>query len=398
MTKRHSHNPSSIPKAAEGKSLLLVDDDPAVLRMTRRVLEQRGYRVVACSTGQEALEQLGRETFDVMVSDVQMPGTDGLALLRAVRSRDLDIPVVLVTGNPDVASAAAAIEYGAFRYLIKPVGNDRLDEVVERAATTGRMARVKREYLDEFGSGVFPAGDRAGIDATLDRTLASLWMAFQPIVRAADGSVFAQEALMRSSEPVLPHPGAVLEAAERTGRLHDVGQRVRTQVGDAMGASPAGWSFFVNLHPQDLLDPGLYLADAALSRASERVVLEITERASLDAMPDVRDRVAKLRELGFRIALDDLGAGYAGLTSFALLEPEFVKLDMSLVRDVHQNTTKQKVIGSMVRLCHEMGKQIIAEGVESRDERDALVELGCDLLQGYFFAKPGKAFPALTSG
>jgi EAL domain-containing protein (putative c-di-GMP-specific phosphodiesterase class I) len=105
-----------------------------------------------------------------------------------------------------------------------------------------------------------------------------------------------------------------------------------------------------------------------------------------------------LRELGFRIALDDLGAGYAGLTSFALLEPEFVKLDMSLVRDVHQNATKQKVIGSMVRLCHEMDKQIIAEGVESRDERDALVELGCDLLQGYFFAKPGKAFPVLTSG
>mgnify|MGYP001599619557 CR=1 FL=1 len=377
--------------------MLIVDDEPSVLRMTRRVLEQRGYRVVACSTGQEALEQLGRETFDVMVSDVQMPGTDGLALLRAVRSRDLDIPVVLVTGNPDVASAAAAIEYGAFRYLIKPVGNDRLDEVVERAATTGRMARVKREYLDEFGSGVFPAGDRAGIDATLDRTLASLWMAFQPIVRAADGSVFAQEALMRSSEPVLPHPGAVLEAAERTGRLHDVGQRVRTQVGDAMGASPAGWSFFVNLHPQDLLDPSLYLADAALSRASERVVLEITERASLDTMLDVRDRVAKLRELGFRIALDDLGAGYAGLTSFALLEPEFVKLDMSLVRDVHENATKQKVIGSMVGLCHDMGKQIIAEGVESRGERDVLVELGCDLLQGYFFAKPGKAFPILTS-
>jgi EAL domain-containing protein (putative c-di-GMP-specific phosphodiesterase class I) len=384
-------------RAPEGKSVLIVDDEPSVLRMTRRVLEQRGYRVVACSTGQEALDQLDRETFDVMVSDVQMPGTGGLALLRAVRSRDLDIPVVLVTGNPDVASAAAAIEYGAFQYLIKPVGNDRLDEVVERAATIGRMARLKREYLDEFGSGVFPAGDRAGIDATLDRTLASLWMAFQPIVRAADGSVFAQEALMRSNEPALPHPGAVLEAAERTGRLHDVGQRVRTQVEDAMGTAPDDWSFFVNLHPQDLLDPALYLADAALTRASERVVLEITERASLDAMLDVRDRVAKLRELGFRIALDDLGAGYAGLTSFALLEPEFVKLDMSLVRDVHENATKQKVVGSMVGLCHDMGKQIIAEGVESRGERDVLVALGCDLLQGYFFAKPGKAFPILTS-
>lgn len=115
-------------------------------------------------------------------------------------------------------------------------------------------------------------------------------------------------------------------------------------------------------------------------------------------MPDVRMRIAKLRELGFRIALDDLGSGYAGLTSFALLEPEFVKLDMSLVRDVHQSATKRKIIGAMVRLCHDMGKQIVAEGVESREERDALVECGCDLLQGYLFAKPGRAFPACTAG
>jgi EAL domain-containing protein (putative c-di-GMP-specific phosphodiesterase class I) len=381
----------------EVTSVLVVDDEPALLRSTTRLLERRGYRVVACATGQEALERLGLETFNVMVSDVRMPGTSGLGLLRAVRDRDLDIPVVLVTGDPDVTSAAAAIEYGAFQYLIKPVGNDRLEEVVERAATAGRLARLKREYLDKFGSGVFPVGDRAGIDATLDRALASLWMAFQPIVRV-DGSVIAQEALMRSEEPALPHPGAVLEAAERAGRLHDVGRRVRTSVGDVIGSAPDSWSFFVNLHPRDLLDPTLYLADAPLSRASERVVLEITERASLDGMPDVQDRIAKLRALGFRIALDDLGAGYAGLTSFALLEPEFVKLDMSIVRDVHQTATKQKIIGAMVRLCHDMGKQIIAEGVESREERDALVELDCDLLQGYFFAKPGKPFPLPTVG
>ena len=372
------------------KLVLLVDDDPAVLKTTRRVLEKRGYRVVACGSGEEALDQISRKAFDVMVSDVQMPGTSGLVLLRAVRDRDLDIPVVLVTGNPNVESAVAAVEYGAFQYLIKPVSNDRLNEVVERAANLGRMARLKREYLDEFGSGVFPAGDRAGVDATLDRALDSLWMAFQPIVRATDGSVFAQEALMRSEEPALPHPGAVLEAAERAGRLHELGQRVRTHVGTAMTSAPEGWTFFINLHPQDLLDESLYLTDSVLTRMSERIVLEITERASLDAMADVGRRIASLRSLGFRIALDDLGAGYAGLTSFALLEPEFVKLDMSLVRDIHQSVTKQKVVGSMVRLCHEMGKQIIAEGVETGEERDALVSLDCDFLQGYLFAKPGK--------
>src|SRR5215207_11121705 len=168
--------------AAGVTSLLVVDDDAAVLRMTKRALERRGYRVVACSSGEEALVWLASETFDCMLSDVQMPGISGLRLLRAVRDRDLDIPVVLMTGNPNIQSAAAAVEYGAFHYLIKPVGNERIDEVVRRASNAGRMARARREYLEQYGSGVFPTGDRAGTDATLDRALASMWMAYQPIV------------------------------------------------------------------------------------------------------------------------------------------------------------------------------------------------------------------------
>jgi EAL domain-containing protein (putative c-di-GMP-specific phosphodiesterase class I) len=172
--------------------------------------------------------------------------------------------------------------------------------------------------------------------------------------------------------------------------LYDVGRLVRATVAEAAVAAPAHWLFFVNLHPEDLGDPALHAEDSALAALASRVVLEITERASLEALPGVRSQVAKLREMGFRVALDDLGAGYAGLTSFVRLEPEFVKLDMSLVRDVHQSDAKQKIIGSMVSLCHEMGKQIVAEGVEQAAERDTLVALGCDLLQGYLFGKPAR--------
>jgi len=124
-------------------------------------------------------------------------------------------------------------------------------------------------------------------------------------------------------------------------------------------------------------------------------VLEITERASLDQVKDVRARVAALREMGFRIAVDDLGAGYAGLTSFALLEPEIVKLDMTLVRDVHLSSTKQKLVRSMTQLAHDMGMMVVGEGVETVEERDSLIHLGCDLLQGFLFAKPNVAFPTV---
>ena len=382
--------------APEETRILLVDDDAAVLRVIQKRLEKAGHRVVACGDGAEALAVLANEVFDVMVSDIQMPGLSGLALLRAVREHDLDLPVVLVTGNPGVKSAADAVGYGAFRYLIKPVPFEELNAVVTRAASVGQMARSKREYVEEFGSGKFRVGDRAGVDAMLDRALSSLWMAYQPIVRAVDSSVFAYEALMRVDEPMLPHPGAVLDAAERADRVHDVGRAVRANVVAGTGAADKDWLFFVNLHPEDLRDASLFLADSPFAALAEHVVLEITERMSLDHISHVREKVTMLRELGFEIALDDLGAGYAGLNSFTLLEPEFVKLDMSLVRDIHETPTKRKIVRSMVSLCHDMGKQIVAEGIESAQERDVLLDLGCDLLQGYLFAKPGRPFPTVN--
>ncbi len=393
IVKRVGARPRSARPAARKNSILLVDDDAAVLAVTQRILQKTGAVVVTASNGDEALALLATQTFDAMVSDIQMPGISGLKLLRSVRERDLDLPVVLVTGNPGVQSAAEAVEYGAFRYLIKPVASAELIGVVERAAQVCRLARSKREYVEEYGSSRFRVGDRAGVDATLDRALASLWMAYQPIVHAADATVYAYEALMRSEESALPHPGAVLQAAERADRVHDVGRTVRQSVLTNLPEADPKWLMFVNLHPEDLLDPTLYEAASPFAQRAPRIVLEVTERASLDHISGVSDRIAKLRALGFRIALDDLGAGYAGLTSFTLLEPEFVKLDMGLIRDVDSNQIKQKIVRTMVQLCRDMGKQIIAEGIETTKERDTLTALGCDLLQGYLFAKPGRSFP-----
>ncbi len=382
--------------SAQQLKVLLVDDVAAVLEVTRRVLERAGYLVMTCTHGQQALAALAGESFDVMVSDIEMPGISGLKLLRAVREHDLDLPVILMTGNPGVQSAADAVEYGAYRYLIKPVPSRELSDLVSRAGRVCQLARSKREYVEEFGSGVFRVGDRAGLDATLDRALGTLSMVYQPIVRATDSTIFAYEALMRVGEPMLPHPGAVLQAAERAARLNDVGRAVRERV--IVDATEAAHDviLFVNLHPRDLLDETLFLRDTPFAAQASRVVLEITERASLDNILGIQSKIAALRALGFQIALDDLGAGYAGLTSFTQLEPEFVKLDMALIRDVDRDAMKQKIIRSMVQLCTDMGKRIIAEGIESRGERDMLVELGCDLLQGYFFAKPGLPFPLVS--
>ena len=150
---------------------------------------------------------------------------------------------------------------------------------------------------------------------------------------------------------------------------------------------------FVNLHPADLEDPELYADDGALTPFAKHVVLEITERAALDRIHELTSRVTRLRSLGYRIAIDDLGAGYAGLTSFAQLEPEVVKVDMSLVRGIDRSPVKQKLVRSIISLCTELGIQLVAEGIETAEERDMLVTLGADLCQGYLFAKPGRGFP-----
>jgi EAL domain-containing protein (putative c-di-GMP-specific phosphodiesterase class I) len=381
---------------AEGSrgDILVVDDEPTLLRGISRILTDRGYFVVCERDGQAALDRFRTREFDVIVTDIAMPQMDGIQLLRQLREHDADVPVVLITGEPAVSTAVKALEYGAFHYLTKPIPLGSLEEVVDKAACLRRMARMKRQAA-ELIERALPSHSRGPLETSFYKALESLWMAYHPILRAQTGEVYGYEALLRSKEASLPHPGAVLDAAERLDMLDVLGRTIRERSAGPMQDAPEGTMLFVNLHTTDLLDPMLMSPDTPLSKIAKNVVLEITERASLDSVKDVRARVAALREMGFRIAVDDLGAGYAGLTSFALLEPEIVKLDMTLVRDVHLNSTKQKLVRSMTQLAHDMGMMVVGEGVETVEERDAIVHLGCDLLQGFLFAKPSVAFPAV---
>ena len=360
-----------------------------------RALRSRGHDVTTLSDPTQVVPLLEKESFDVVVSDISMPEMDGVALLRAVRERDLDLPVVLMTGSPTVDTATRAVELGALRYLTKPFRAEELEGVVEYAVRIRRLAVIKREAMSLLGHTAELAGDRAGLEQTFRAALDSLWMAFQPIVRWSDRSIYGYEALVRCTAQGVPHPGVLLNVAERLGTIHQLGREIRDKVAIA-AASSSVQNVFVNLHSHDLLDDQLFDKTKPLAQISKRVVLEVTERASLEEVKDLRDRTKALRAMGFRLAVDDLGAGYAGLTSFAQLEPEVVKLDMSLVRDVHREPTKRKLITSMVTLCRELKMTVLAEGVETAEERDVLAELGCDLLQGYLFARPAKPFVQVT--
>ena len=217
-------------------------------------------------------------------------------------------------------------------------------------------------------------------------------MVYQPIVRWSARATYAHEALVRTSEVTVPHPGALLDLAERLDSLPQLGHRIRGLVAEPLDRAPADSLLFVNLHSHDLCDERLFDPESPLAKMAHRVVLEITERANLDCIDDPVGRISRLKRLGFRIAVDDIGAGYAGLNSIVTLAPDIVKLDMTLVRGIDGDGLKQKLVGALIELCAGMSVDLIAEGVETHAELQTLLTLGCDLFQGYLFARPAPPF------
>ncbi len=378
-------------------SVLIADDDPTILRTLKRALSALGYEVRTADNGNAAVEDTRQFSFDAIIADIDMPGMTGIEMLKAVRASDPDVPVLLITGDPGLDTAIRAVRYGAFRYLPKPIEMEELSESLAYAVQVHRLARIKREALKLFGENDRQASDLAGLERDFDCAMSSLWMAFQPIVSWRQKKIIGYEALLRSVEPALPHPGAILNAAERLDRMRELGNRVREASAAEMTDLGPDLTVFVNLAAQDLADESLYSKVAPLSKVASRVVLEITERVDLDGITDIDRRMSSLRELGFRLAVDDLGAGYAGLTSFVKIRPDIVKVDMSLVRNIHLDAAKRKLVGALLDLSTSMGIQTVIEGIENADELAVVVELGADLMQGFYFAVPGIPFPSVDS-
>jgi EAL domain-containing protein (putative c-di-GMP-specific phosphodiesterase class I)/CheY-like chemotaxis protein len=379
--------------------VLVVDDEEMLRRLVGRAFGMAGFKVETAGSGEEALAILrqGRR-FDTIVSDLMMPGMDGMQLLREIRQIDLDVPLIFLTGNPSLATAMEAMELGGYRYLAKPIENERLILAVQEASAHHRLALLKRKALEVCEAGGWLIEDLDDLAGRFQNALEKLWIAYQPIVSWSQQSVFGYEALVRSADPDLSTPGKLLDAAERLGRLQELGERVRDSVALVAGAAPAGALMCLNLHALDLTSEHLYSVQAPLTRYADKVVLELTERASLHRVDHLQHRINQLRDLGYRIAIDDLGASHAGLSSFRQIGPDMVKLDISLVRDIDSSAAKAQLVKNMIALCsQDLGMRVVCEGVETEPERDTLLGIGADLLQGYLLGMPTRSFQPSTA-
>lgn len=374
------------------RRVLIVDDDTAVLQASSLLLRRAGFVVDGAASGETALQSIQERSYSAILSDINMEGMSGLELLRTIRERDLDTPVILITGGPSLQTAIDAMAWGAHRYLLKPVAPKELIEAVTRAVLLSDLARLKREALALRGTDRLPMDDDRALHEVFTRAIEKLTIVFHPIVSLRLKRSVGFEALMRSAEPTLEHPEALLGTAALLGRLAELTRAIYLKIAQEAPRLPEDRLLFVNVHPPDLLDHSLHGLGSPLAPFADRTVLEITERTSIEKMGDITTIVRDLRSLGYRLAVDDLGTGYAGLSSFTQLSPEIVKLDRSLVEGIDDNPTKQRVVRAMLQLCSDLGMQVISEGIETTSEREALATLGADLLQGYLFGRPAPHF------
>jgi EAL domain-containing protein (putative c-di-GMP-specific phosphodiesterase class I) len=157
---------------------------------------------------------------------------------------------------------------------------------------------------------------------------------------------------------------------------------------------------FLNVEPDSVNDPDLrqiaastFLLDSKL--IPNQIVLEITERSAIIDFPAFRSILEYFRALGFKIAIDDAGAGYATLQSLIELKPDYLKIDMSLIRDIDTDHVKQQLVKALQRFGRETGVSVIAEGIETKSELRTLLEMDIDLGQGFVFAYPSEPFPEI---
>ncbi len=217
----------------------------------------------------------------------------------------------------------------------------------------------------------------------------SIYIDYHPIISADTGKVFGYEALARGIMKSMRSPEVMFDIASQSDLIWDLSRLCRAKAVEGMKDHLSeGQLLFMNVDPHDFTDPAFTEAELAVPDPS-RVVIEITERTAIKDYPKFRERLQAFRDMGYRFAVDDAGSGYAGLGSIANLEPDFIKLDISLINCIDANFIKQNLVETMVKFANDQGAQVIAEGVERGEEFEVVKQLGVHLIQGFFLHKPG---------
>lgn len=368
--------------------ILLLDADSATQQHVHRQLQRAGFDASVASNAENALRQAQQDRFDIAIvaADAENRPLEVLRELRRVQPGCLR---VLISGDQPMALDAlnrgevvSVVPLGAGSAELVRGIEDALAAQRRMAAAAQSQARATHDIEGRM------------LDAVLREH--RIRLAVQAIVDVRTGASVAYEALMRPQHPVLDNPLAVLRVAEAHERVHDVGATVFTEASTWLPRLPTTSRLFVNVHPEQFGNLERIQRDLApLLPFASRVALEITERSRLVEVDRFDAVLAWACEAGFSLAIDDLGAGYNNLAMLAEVQPHYIKVDMSLVRRVDVEPRKRRLVSLISAFAESTGSVVIAEGVETATEVDALRGCGVSVMQGYYFARPSLDPPAL---
>ena len=243
--------------------------------------------------------------------------------------------------------------------------------------------------------------DQALRNADLEHELTVM---LQPIVRSADGSIRSHEVLARWTSPVLGiiPPYDFIRAAERSDTIHRVTLTLFGKTLKAMEQGLVQGSVSFNLSARDVAHPETVLRIVSMVRNSKiepkRIWFEVTETAFMTDFQQASDILAMLRNLGCGVALDDFGSGYSSLSYVHRLPLDAIKIDRSFVTEIETNSIARGIVKTIVEMCLNLQLVCVVEGVETKGQVEALRELGCDAMQGFYFARPTAIPAAPTEG
>jgi EAL domain-containing protein (putative c-di-GMP-specific phosphodiesterase class I)/AmiR/NasT family two-component response regulator len=381
--------------------VLIVDDEEQDILLLQEMLHRvDGLVTITTTDPGRAVELLREHRPDLVLLDLQIGGVDGVELMETLQTHVAEhdfVPMVVMSAHGDAKARERVLEAGAHDLLNKPL------DVAEVVLRTRNLLRTRSLHLHVESQRAALAmqvhrhesRERAGdehrreatarIQSVLDRR--ALTIAFQPIADLRSGQVVGVEALSRfDAEPRRGPDGWFAEATE-VGLGADLELAAIQLALSKLDVVPEDIFVSVNISPQYLAEG---LLDSALAgRDAHRIVVELTEHAKVDDYGPLLEAVSKLRALGVRAAVDDAGAGFASLQHILRLGPDMIKLDVSLTRDIDADPVLRALASSLVTFAFDVGAEIVAEGIETPSEQEALRALGVGMGQGFHLARPG---------
>lgn len=361
-------------------SLIVLDDDPEIGRIVTDLSARLGYDASFTSSHLEVLEALASRPPHVLILDLQMPGVDGIALMRLLSERKCEAHLYFISGHgPKVLQLAQA------------VAQERGLCVAGAWPKPFDIAAVTRSLQQHL-----PASETTKQDLRQALMNGNIEPWYQPICRLAGESTFAVEALVRWQHPTrgLLLPGDFVPVAERAGMSVEILRHVASRaLADLSRCTEhPRLKLTLNLSPCDLgnldLPDELEALCAASGVTADRVILELTESVPLEASADRLDILARLRVKGFGLAIDDFGTGFSSLLRLRDLPFTEIKIDRHFVARIASEPDSAAIVRSIVYLTRSLGLTCIAEGVENAVTLALLRDWGCECVQGHHIAKP----------